>query len=107
MRILITGEMATPGAVARALDAAHNKRRIAIVLHLGDGLLSSMAAEHWANDNGVLCADVHSENGTVGIFAVADSIIAFPGTSPELLAIARDRGVKVWEPFKASNSSAS
>lgn len=106
MRVLITGDMATPGAVARALDAAHNKRRIAIVLHVSSLLMSSMAAEQWANDNGVLCADIHSDNGTVGIFAVADSIIAFPGTSDTLLAMARERGVKVWEPYKQKQGEA-
>lgn len=104
MRVLITGDIATPGAVARALDAAHNKRRIAIVLHVSPMLMSSMAAEQWANENGVLCADIHA-NGTVAIFHVADSIIAFPGTSDALLAMARERGVKVWEPYKPAISS--
>lgn len=100
MRVLITGDIATPGAVARALDAAHSKRRIAIVLHRSDMLMSSMAAEKWASDNGVLCADIHDESGPVVIFEIADSIIAFPGTSDELLRVARERGVKVWEPYK-------
>lgn len=100
MRVLITGDMATPGAVARALDAAHNKRRIAIVLHVSSMLMSSMAAEKWADANGVLCADVQESSGIVALFAIADSIIALPGTSAELLSAARERGVKVWEPYK-------
>ena len=105
MRVLITGDIATPGAVARALDAAHNKRRIAIVLHVSGLLMSSMAAEQWANDNGVLCADAHENNGPVALFEIADSIIAFPGTSGAFLAMARERGVKVWEPYKPAISS--
>lgn len=105
MRVLLTGEIFTPGAVARALDAAHKKRRISIVLHLSGMLVSSMAAEQWASVNGVLCADIHSENGTVGIFAVADSIIALPGTSDALLEVARERGMKVWELYKPAISS--
>lgn len=107
MRVLITGELATPGAVARALDAAHNKRRIAIVLHLSTVLMSSMAADLWAEENGVLCADVYEYSGVSSLFAVADSIIAFPGTSAELLEMARKAGVKVWEPYKTAISSQS
>lgn len=105
MRVLITGDIATPGAVARALDAAHNKRRIAIVLHVSGMLMSSMAAEKWADENRVLCADAHENSGPVALFEIADSIIAFPGTSSELLSMARERGVKVWEPYKPAISS--
>lgn len=98
MRVLITGELATPGAVARALDAAHNKRRIAIVLHLSD-TMAARSAEQWANQNGVMFATIEDGN-TKGIFELADSIIAFPGSGADALAQACEHGVKVWEPYK-------
>lgn len=104
MRVLITGDMATPGAVARALDAVHNKRRIAIVLHLSD-TAAARAAEAWANDNGVLFATIEDANCVEAIFELADSVIAFPGSGADALAAAKARGVKVWEPYKPAISS--
>lgn len=104
MRVLITGDIATPGAVARALDAAHNKRRIAIVLHLST-TAAARAAESWANDNGVLFATIEDANSTDAIFELADSVIAFPGSGAAALDVARARGVKAWEPYKLANSS--
>lgn len=99
MRVLITGEMANPGAVARALDAAHNKRRIAIVLHLSD-TAAARAAEAWANTYGVLFATIEDANSSEAIFQLADSVIAFPGSGAGALDEARAQGVKVWEPYK-------
>lgn len=99
MRVLITGEMATPGAVARALDAVHNKRRIVIVLHLSD-TAAARAAEAWANNNGVLFATIEDANSAGAIFDLADSVIAFPGAGAAALDEARECGVKVWEPYK-------
>lgn len=106
MRVLITGELATPGAVARALDAAHNKRRIAIVLHIHE-TAASRAAEQWANDNGVLFVTIEQVSSPDVFFELADSIIAFPGTRDGALELARERGVKVWEPYKTAISSQS
>lgn len=100
MRVLITGDISAQGAVAKALDAVHNKRRIAIVLTLSSMTMAAIAAEAWAGSNGVLCADVHESGERVAIFDIADSIIALPGTSDELLRMAGDRGIKVWQPYK-------
>lgn len=104
MRVLITGDMATPGAVARALDAAHNKRRIVIVLVLSGINAAAIEAEAWAGAIGVLSAEVHEVEGRVNIFDIADSIIALPGTSAEFLDMARKAGVKVWEPYKQQSA---
>lgn len=88
--------------VARALDAAHNKRRIAIILHEGQSLAVT-AAEQWAGQNGVLLAELEDASHPDVVFDLADSVIAFPGTSQRVLDAARERGVKVWEPYKISN----
>ena len=105
MRVLITGEMATLGSVARVLDAAHNKRRIAIVLHLSD-TAAARAAEAWANTNGVLFATIEDANSSEAIFQLADSVIAFPGSGAGALDEARAQGVKVWEPYKPKQGEA-
>jgi len=98
--VIISGEMAAGQVldVFKALDAAHAKSRITIILHNGTSPLDDMA-ERWANRAGILSA-VLEANGPDGFFAMGNSLIAFPFTGSALMISAKEHGLKVWEPFK-------
>lgn len=100
MRVLITGDLGQADLVLQVLDAAHARRPIGIVLYTGP-TVAALAAEQWASRHGILCGDVHEGAESTCIFDLADSIVAFPGTSAQFLAIAAERGAKVWQPFKS------
>lgn len=99
MRVLIMGELGQADLVRQALDAVHTRRPISIVLYTGP-TVAALAAEQWAGQHGILCGDVHEGAESTCIFDLADSIIAFPGTSSQFLAMAQERGAKVWQPYK-------
>ncbi|MNC26581.1 hypothetical protein D3C76_649870 [compost metagenome] len=99
MRVLITGDLGLAHLVRQALDAAHARRPIVIVLYTGQ-TVAALAAEQWASQHGILCGDVWEGADSSCIFDLADSIIALPGTSDQFLAMAREREAKVWQPYK-------
>lgn len=99
MRVLLTVDTMTADLATKALDAAHARRPISIVLYTGP-TVAALAAEQWASRHGILCGDVHEGAESTCIFDLADSIVAFPGTSSQFLAMAQERGAKVWLPFK-------
>lgn len=100
MRVLIMGDLGQFGPVLQVLDAAHAKRPISLVLYNGS-TVAALAAEQWAGRHGILCADVWEGAESTCIFDLADSIIALPGASDQFLAMARERGAKVWQPFNS------
>lgn len=99
MRVLITGELGQPELVRQVLDAAHAKRPIGVVFYTGM-TMAALTAEQWAGRHGILCGDVWEGAESTCIFDLADSIIALPGTSEQFLAMAGERGARVWQPFK-------
>ena len=99
MRVLLTGDIHRAEQITQVLDAAHAKRPIDIVLYTGP-TVASLAAEQWAGRQGILCGDVWEGADSTCIFDLADAIIALPGTSDQFLAMAAERGAKVWQPYK-------
>lgn len=99
MRVLVTGDVHQADLAHQVLDAAHAKRPITLLLYNGR-TTASFAAEQWASRHGILCGDVWEGAASTCIFDLADSIIAFPGTSDQFLAMAREREAKVWQPYK-------
>lgn len=102
MRVLLTGDIHRGEQINQVLDAAHAKRPITLVLYTGP-TVAALAAEQWAGRHGILCGDVWEGANSTCIFDLADSIIALPGTSTEFLGMARERGAKVWQPFKVKS----
>lgn len=100
MRVLITGDVHQVELAHQVLDAAHARRPISLVLYTGP-TVAALTAEQWASQHGILCGDVWEGAESTCIFDLADSIIALPGTSPEFLAMAGERGAKVWQPFNS------
>lgn len=99
MRVLLTGDIHRAEQITQVLDAAHTKRAITVVLYTGP-TVAALAAEQWAGRQGILCGDVWEGADSACIFDLADAIIALPGTSEAFLAMASERGAKVWQPFK-------
>lgn len=105
MRVLITGELEHAPTARAILDAAHNKRRISLLLHNGQSVAAGIA-EQWANDAGVLVAQVEWVTGQCW-WDIASVIIAFPPpvidacslpNADALLDDCRAHGMKIWKP---------
>jgi len=98
MRLLVTGPADYCGdGVLWALDRAHAKRPLSMVLHGSSG--AGLLAEGWAQQHGVMSARLVS--GDV-MAAEPDGVLAMPGAPAGLLEKARAGGVKVWMPYWAN-----
>lgn len=80
--------------VNAALDKAHAKRPITMLVH-GTSHVGVFAA-HWARGLGVMEGAVVSGDA---LACEPDGVIAFPGAPAEMVAAAREAGVKVWCPY--------
>lgn len=102
-------------AVFRALDRAHAKRPVAMLIHGAARGADTLAGE-WADERGILSAAVKAlwdkhgrqEAGPIrnrGMLELRpDAVVGFPGGAGtrDMLTAAREAGVTVWEPYKQS-----
>lgn len=117
MKLLVCGgrDYRDVDAVYAALDRAHAKRPIMLVIHGGATGADTLAGA-WARLNEVPCLAVPAEWKKHGKRAgplrnmrmleewKPDGVAAFPGGSgtADMIAQARNAGVKVWEPCAES-----
>lgn len=95
MKIIVAGPPDYAGdGVLWALDKAHAKRPLSLIIHGGSG--AGVLAEGWAETHGVLSARL--AGGDV-MALEPDGVIAMPGAPAALLEKARAAGVKVWCPY--------
>lgn len=115
MKIIVCGgrDFDNLEAVSRALTMVHHKHRITELVE-GGARGADMHARDWAKANDVKTTTVHADWKRYGPAAGPirnsemlrdhrpDAVIAFPGGkgTADMVKIARDAGVKVWEPFK-------
>lgn len=115
MKVIVCGgrDYADRDALFAAMDRAHAKRPITIVIH-GDAPGADRLAGEWAADRGVLSAavkalwDRHGRRAAGprrnrGMLTLGpDAVIAFPGGTgtADMVCAAREAGVAVWEPYK-------
>ena len=102
-------------AVFRALDRAHAKRPVTMLIHGAARGADTLAGE-WADDRGILSAAVKALWDKHGRQAAGpirnrgmlelrpDAVVAFPGGAgtADMMTAAREAGVLVWEPYKQS-----
>ena len=95
MKLIVTGppDYAGDGLLC-ALDKAHAKRPITMVIHGRGG--AGVLAEGWAEAHGVTSAMLLS--GDV-LACEPDGVLALPGSPAVLLEKARAAGVAVWQPY--------
>lgn len=113
MKLLACGgrDFADREGLERALDAAHSKRPITILIH-GGARGADLLAGQWALSRGILVAEVcalwkqHGKGaGPIrnrGMLTLSpDAVIAFPGGSgtADMVGIATEAGLPVWRPF--------
>ena len=113
MKLLVCGgrDFADREGLGRALDAAHAKRPITILIH-GGARGADRLAGRWAEERGILVAEVRAlwkqhGNGAGpirnrGMLALGpDGVIAFPGGNgtADMGSIATAAGVPVWRPL--------
>lgn len=113
MKVIVCGgrDFDNVSAVRHALTAAHAKRPITLLIEGGANGADKLARE-WAKAEGVPCETVHADWKRYGPAAgplrnskmleyKPDAVIAFPGGrgTADMVRIARQAGVKVWEPF--------
>lgn len=96
MKLLICGapDYDDRDAVFAALDAAHARKPMSMLIHGSGG--AGVAADQWASKHGVMPARLLG--GDV-LAAEPDGVIALPGAPAALLEKAREAGVKVWMPY--------
>lgn len=98
MKLIVTGPPDYAGdGVLWALDKAHAKRPISMVIHGRGG--AGVLAEGWAETHGVMSAMLLS--GDV-MACEPDGVLAMPGSPAGLLEKARAVGVAVWQPYGAA-----
>jgi hypothetical protein len=118
MRLLVCGgrDYRDVGAVYAALDRAHAKRLIRLLIHGACPTGADKHAEDWAKARQVPYLGVPAEWKKYGKRAgplrnarmlddwQPDGVTAFPGGdgTADMMARARDAGVKVWEPCAES-----
>lgn len=96
MKVIVCGgrDYGDREAVFAALDKAHAKRPLALVVHSTSAV--GRAAEQWSAARGVLSGAVVSGDPMA---TSPDGVVAFPGAPASLLEKAREAGVKVWCPY--------
>lgn len=116
MKLLVCGgrDYHDRDAVFAALDRAHAKRPITMVIHGAASGADRLAGE-WADDRGVLSASVkalwdkHGRKAAGPIrnrgmlTLLPDGVVAFPGGNgtADMIGAARAAGLNVWEPYRA------
>lgn len=117
MKILVCGgrDFSDRDALFAALDAAHERRPIQVLIHGAARGADSLAGE-WADERGVLSAamkalwEKHGRKAAGPIrnrgmlLLRPDGVIAFPGGSgtADMVAAAREVDVPVWAPYGVS-----
>lgn len=110
MRLLVCGgrDYCNKAAVFAALDRAHAKRPVSVLITMARGYVDSLADE-WAFCNGVSAAVYPAHPEVYGVFAEAvrdanvladaqpDAVVAFPGEE-RVVDFARQFGLPVWQP---------
>lgn len=116
MKVIVCGgrDFDNASAVCKALTAAHAKRPITLLIEGGANGADKLARE-WAKATGIPCETVHADwkrygpaagpirNSKMLLDHKPDAVIAFPGGrgTADMVKIATQAGVKVWEPFKS------
>ena len=103
-------------AVFRALDRAHAKRPVTMLIHGAARGADTLAGE-WADERGILSAGVKAlwdkhgrQAGPIrnrGMLQLRpDAVVGFPGGdgTADMLRAAREAGVTIWEPYRSSGA---
>lgn len=113
MKALVCGgrDFTDRDALFAALDRAHAKRPLTMVIHGGAKGADTLAGQ-WASARGILSArvdalwDAHGKaagprRNRAMLELFPEGVIAFPGGAgtADMVAAAREAGVPVWQPF--------
>lgn len=102
-RVIVCGarDYTDSGRARAALDAAHARSRVAVIVH-GYAPGADTIAEHWARERGIPRDRYPSPTRNEAMAAAgADGCIAFPGGrgTADMCRRAEAAGIPVWKPY--------